>query len=216
MKAILLLGAPGAGKGTAAERIRDAAGYIHVSTGDMLREAVKQGTAIGREADGYMKSGALVPDEVMLRLVEARLQAGGPEDAYMFDGFPRTVRQADLLDQVLQRGGGGIEHVFFLDSPRDVLIQRLTGRRICRACGANFHQTNMPPKRAGVCDHCGGELYQRPDDCESTIISRLDVYNQKTESLIERYRLKGLLRRIDSSGGADKLAQDVLRVLQKS
>lgn len=214
MRAILLLGAPGAGKGTAAERIRDEVGFIHISTGDMLREAVKQGTETGREAEGYMKRGELVPDEIMIRLVENRLAAGAPTDAYMFDGFPRTVRQAELLEAALARRGTSIEHVVFLDCPRAILIQRLTGRRICRACGANFHVANMPPRKAGVCDHCGGELYQRPDDQEATIVSRLDVFNQKTESLIARYRGQGLLRPVDSSRGADQLAADVLRVIQ--
>lgn len=214
MRAILLLGAPGAGKGTAAERIRDEVGFIHISTGDMLREAVKQGTETGREAEGYMKRGELVPDEIMIRLVENRLSAGAPTDAYMFDGFPRTVRQAELLEAALARRGTAIEHVVFLDCPRAILIQRLTGRRICRACGANFHVANMPPRKAGVCDHCGGELYQRPDDQEATIVSRLDVFNQKTESLIARYRGQGLLRPVDSSRGADQLASDVLRVIR--
>jgi adenylate kinase len=214
MRAIILLGAPGAGKGTAAQRIRETAGFIHVSTGDMLREAVKQNTGIGREAEGYMKRGELVPDDVMMRLVDTRLEAGQSGDAYMFDGFPRTLRQADLLDPALERRGGRIEHVFFLDSPRAVLIQRLSGRRICRACGANFHVINMPPKRAGVCDQCGGELYQRPDDSEATIISRLDVFKHQTEGLIARYDKLNLLRRVDSSGGPEQLAQDVLKVLQ--
>jgi adenylate kinase len=215
MKAIILLGAPGAGKGTAAERIRDASGFEHVSTGDMLREAVRAGSDTGREAEGYMKRGELVPDEIMIRLVEDRLTAGGADSAVMFDGFPRTVRQAELLENAIVRLGGGLEHVFFLDSPRPVLIQRLTGRRICRQCGANFHVTNMPPRAAGVCDHCGGELYQRPDDQEATIVNRLDVFNRQTESLIARYQDQGLLRRIDSSRGPDELAADILKVLKE-
>lgn len=216
MKAIVLLGAPGAGKGTAAERVRVAAGYTHVSTGDMLREAVRLASPLGQEAEGYMKRGALVPDELMIRLVEGLLGAGGPDAAYLFDGFPRTIRQADLLDEAIERLGGKLARVIFLDCPREVLIQRLTGRRICRACGANFHMTNMAPKKAGVCDQCGGELYQRPDDHESTIISRLDVFNQKTEGLIARYERQGLLSRVDSSAGAERLAADVLAVLAAS
>lgn len=213
MKAIILLGAPGAGKGTAAERIKGESGYIHVSTGDMLREAVKAGTDVGAEAEGYMKRGELVPDAVMLRIVEERLNRGNPDDAYMFDGFPRTVAQAELLEQVLTRLGGTLDDVFFLDAPREVLISRLTGRRICRACGANYHVVNIPPKQEGICDACGGELYQRPDDCEATIVNRLDVFNRQTESLIAYYEAKGLLTRVDSAQGAEQLAAEMKRLL---
>jgi len=215
MDAIILLGAPGAGKGTASERVRDQAGYLHIATGDMLREAVKKGTALGREAEGYMKRGELVPDALMIRLVEERLSAGGAGDHYMFDGFPRTVAQAELLEQAIAGRGGRLTHVFLLDCPRAVLIQRLTGRRICRACGLNYHVVNVPPKKAGVCDACGGELYQRPDDQEATIVNRLDVYNRQTESLVARYTAKGLLVRVDSSSSPEQLAQDILRVLKQ-
>lgn len=213
MKVVILLGAPGSGKGTTAERIRDAAHLIHISTGDMLRESVKKGTAVGREAETYMKRGALVPDSVIIKLVEARLDDGGVEDAYLFDGFPRTIPQAELLEKSLARRQGRIAQVLFLDAPRKVLIERLTGRRTCRKCGTNFHIKNIPPKKEGVCDTCGGELYQRPDDHEETIVRRLDVYNNETEGLISRYDKQGLLVRVDSSQEASKLASDVQRVL---
>jgi len=215
MKAIILLGAPGSGKGTTAERVRDAAGYLHVSTGDMLREAVKDGTGIGREAEGYMEKGELVPDEVMIRLVEERLDRGGPEDSYMFDGFPRTAKQAELLDDSFDRRGCSLTHVFVLEAPRDVLVKRLCGRRICRKCGRNYHVQNFPPKKEGACDLCGGELYQRPDDRETTILNRLDVYNKQTESLIDRYGKKGVLVRVNSNQGADRLVAEVMAFLEE-
>jgi adenylate kinase len=214
MEAIILIGPPGAGKGTAAERVRVQAGYIHVSTGDMLRAAVKKGSALGVEADGYMKRGELVPDGLMIRLVEQRLREGAPTDKYMFDGFPRTIPQADLLDRTIQGLDGTLTHVFLLVAPREVLIQRLTGRRICRACGMNFHVVNVPPKKAGACDACGGELYQRPDDHEATICNRLDVYQKQTESLIARYERMGLLVRVDSSQSADRLVCEILSGLK--
>lgn len=216
MHAVILLGAPGSGKGTTAEKIVGAAGLTHVSTGDMLREAVKKGTAVGREAESYMKSGALVPDETIIRIVEERLDAGGADDAYLFDGFPRTVRQAEMLGASVARRGGSISRVLFLDAPRSVLVDRLTGRRVCRKCGANFHVRNVPPKREGICDKCGGELYQRPDDTEGAIGNRLDVYNKQTESLIKFYDSKKLLTRLDSSQQADRLASDALRALKES
>ena len=214
MKAIILLGAPGSGKGTTAERIRDAAGLIHVSTGDMLRAAVKKGTATGREAESYMKRGALVPDGLIIKLVEDRLDAGQASDVYLFDGFPRTVPQAELLATSLARRGGGISQVFFLDAPRNVLVERLTGRRTCRKCGANYHVVNIPPKKTGICDVCGGELYQRPDDREETILNRLEVYSRETEGLIALYERQGLMVRVDYAQPADKLASDIARALQ--
>jgi adenylate kinase len=213
MEAIVLLGPPGSGKGTASERVRDEAGYIHVSTGDMLREAVKKGTPLGREAEAYMHRGELVPDDLMVRLVEERLSAGRGGERYMFDGFPRTVPQAELLEQAIARRGGRLTHVILLDCPRAVLIQRLTGRRICRKCGTNFHVTNVPPRKPGICDACGGELYQRPDDQEATIVNRLEVYNRQTESLVSRYQKQGLLTSVDSGASPERLAAEILALL---
>jgi adenylate kinase len=213
MNVIILLGAPGSGKGTAAERIRQN-GYVHVSTGDMLREAVKQGTAVGREAEGYMKRGELVPDAVMIRVIEDRFDREGSGVSFLLDGFPRTIPQADLLDQSLARRGIRIEHVFFLETPRDILITRLAGRRICRQCGTNYHVVNVPPKTEGICDACGGELYQRPDDQPATVENRLTVYERQTAGLIARYEKQGCLVRVNSNQGPDRLATDMLRVLK--
>jgi len=213
MEAIILLGAPGSGKGTAAERLREETAYLHVSTGDMLRAAVKEGGELGQQADSYMKKGELVPDEIIIRLVEERMDAGDKDDQYMFDGFPRTVAQAELLEAALEKRGGNMRKVFFLDSPREVLVSRLAGRRICRKCGRNYHVVNIPPAQEGVCDLCGGELYQRPDDCEDTVLNRLDVYNRQTESLIARYEEQGALVRVDSDSSVDELVNGIKKFL---
>jgi len=213
IRIVILLGAPGSGKGTVAEQISAQTQYVHVSTGDMLRDAVARGTEVGMEAESYMKRGELVPDEVMIRVVEARLDVREGSGLYMFDGFPRTAEQAELLEQAMASRSGEISRVLFLDAPRDVLVSRLTGRRVCKDCGATYHVVNIPPRQEGVCDKCGGELYQRPDDSEETIANRLEVYNRQTESLIARYDEKGILSRVDSSQQAAKLVADVMALL---
>jgi adenylate kinase len=216
MQAIILLGAPGAGKGTTAEGIVAATSYAHLATGDMLRDAVKKGTELGKRAEAFMKRGELVPDDLIIKLVEERLDGGGKGDKYMFDGFPRTLEQARLLEESLAKRGGRMSHVFFLDAPRELLISRLSGRRICRSCGRNYHVVNIPPKKDGICDLCGGPLYQRADDQEKTIVNRLEVFKRQTESLIARYERKGILVRIDSSLHRDVITSKVLEVLKKS
>jgi adenylate kinase len=210
MKTIILLGAPGAGKGTIAEGIRNESAFIHVSTGDMLREAVKNGTVVGRQAEGYMKRGELVPDDVIVGIVEERLERGVRDLAYMFDGFPRTLDQARLLDEALARYASKVDMVFLLDAPRDLLLARLTGRRVCRKCGQSYHVINIPPKQAGLCDLCGGELYQRADDSEATILNRLEVYAKQTESLISYYDKKGVLVRVDSARQRQATVAEIL------
>ena len=212
MKTIILLGAPGAGKGTIAEGIRTASAFLHVSTGDMLRDAVKNGSPVGKQAEAYMKRGELVPDGVIVGIVEERLDKGGKDDAYMFDGFPRTLEQARLLDESLSRRGAKVDKVFLLDAPRELLIARLTGRRVCRKCGQGYHVVNIPPKLAGACDVCGGELYQRPDDSEATILNRLEIYTKQTESLIAWYEKKGVLVRVDSAKHRQETVAEILSV----
>ena len=211
MKAIILLGAPGAGKGTIAEGVKASSPFLHVSTGDMLREAVKQGTPVGKKAEAYMKRGELVPDDIIVGIVADRLDRGKKDDAYMFDGFPRTLNQATLLDQSLASRNAKVDIVFLLEASRSLLISRLTGRRVCRACGAGFHVVNIPPKVEGVCDACGGELYQRADDQESTILNRLDVYGRQTESLISYYENRGVLVRVDSARARQETVAEILR-----
>ena len=207
MDAIILLGAPGAGKGTIAEDLKKATDFIHVSTGDMLREAVKAGRPVGLEAKAYMERGALVPDEVILKLVAERLQGGPAGARYMFDGFPRTTAQAEMLGQVIGTQGGRLAGVFLLDVPREILVTRISGRRVCRGCGAVYHVKNIPPRVAGVCDKCGGELYQRADDNEATVANRLDVYASQTASLIDYYAARGALVRITTIDRAETVSQ---------
>ncbi len=213
MEAIILLGGPGAGKGTLAELLKDQKGYLHISTGDMLRAALKSGSEVGLEAKAYMEAGELVPDSVILKIIKARIEQEGVDAKCLFDGFPRTIEQAESLQTLFTEMDGTISLVFNLDADRDVLIRRLTARRTCKTCGAIYHMINMPPKVDGICDVDGGELYQRPDDCEETILNRLEVYGKQTAPLIGYYREKGLIRDIDAGGSAentDKLALNIL------
>lgn len=213
MKAIILLGAPGAGKGTLADGVKNATSFIHVSTGDMLRAAIKAGSPTGLEAKAFMEKGELVPDEVILRIVGERLAQGQKDDQYMFDGFPRTLEQARRLDDVLAGLGGAVNQVFLLEVPTPVIVSRLSGRRICKGCGAVYHVTNIPSKVEGVCDQCGGALYQRPDDSEATVLNRLDVYQRQTASLIDFYERKGVLVRVNAGTNPQAATAELLSKL---
>ena len=213
MKAIILLGAPGAGKGTLAEGVKNATAFIHVSTGDMLRAAIKAGSPTGLEAKAFMEKGELVPDDVILRIVGERLAQGRPDDQYMFDGFPRTLEQARRLDDVLAGLGGAVNQVFLLEVPTPVIVSRLSGRRICKGCGAVYHVTNIPSKVAGICDQCGGALYQRPDDSEATVLNRLEVYQRQTASLIDFYEQKGVLVRVNAGTNPQAATAELLSKL---
>ncbi len=199
MEAIILMGPPGSGKGTAAEDIKTSLNYIHVSTGDMLRAAVKAGSPVGLEAKSFMEKGALVPDDVIVRIVQERLESGVPDARYMFDGFPRTERQATLLDELFVRLNGRITHVFDLQVPRSLIIERIASRRVCRQCGTVYNLRGMAPAKPSVCDRCGGEVYQRPDDNEATIANRLDVYERESAPLIEYYGARGIVHHLDAS-----------------
>jgi adenylate kinase len=215
MEAIILLGGPGAGKGTLAEKLKEQIGYLHVSTGDMLRAALKSGSHVGLEAKSYMDAGELVPDSVILKIIKERIEQDGSGAQYMFDGFPRTLEQAEGLQALLSEMGGHITHVFNLDANREALIRRLTARRTCKTCGAIYHLINMPPKEAGICDADGGELYQRPDDSEKTILNRLEVYKNQTEPLIGYYRERGLIRDIDAGASVTETCASALAVLNR-
>lgn len=210
---LILLGPPGAGKGTQAKRMVESYGIPQISTGDMLREAVKNQTPLGLEAKKAMDAGQLVSDAVVIGLVKERLGKSDCASGFMLDGFPRTVGQAEELDKVLSDMGKGIDHVISIEVPNQELMGRLTGRRTCKACGSGFHVIFDPPKVEGKCDKCGGELYQRDDDNEATVSNRLKVYESSTKPLIDYYSGKGLLRPIDGVGAIDDIFGRVKAVL---
>ncbi|HSL49079.1 MAG TPA: adenylate kinase [Candidatus Deferrimicrobiaceae bacterium] len=215
MSRVVFLGAPGAGKGTQARRLAAGSGVPQIATGDMLREAVAEGTPLGREAKRYMDQGALVPDEVVIGLVDERLSRPDAGPGYVLDGFPRTVAQAEALDALLRRRGQDLDRVVFFEVSREELLRRLTGRRICRGCGTAFHLVSAPPKTEGRCDQCGGELYQREDDAESTVVRRLDVYQTQTAPLLDYYGKRGLLVRVAGEGPVDHVAAAIQRAVKE-
>ena len=200
---LILLGPPGVGKGTQAKRLTEEFRVPQISTGDMLRAALKAGTPLGKEAKSYMDKGALVPDSVVLGLVEERIQASDAQNGFMLDGFPRTVPQADGLAAMMGKQGKKLDHVVCLTASNEELVRRLSGRRTCNKCSAPFHVEFKQPKKPGVCDACGGELYQRDDDKEEAIRARLVTYDTQTKPLIEYYKGKGLLRPVDGLGSMD-------------
>lgn len=202
---IVLLGPPGAGKGTQAERMIVEYGLVQVATGDMFRAALSQGTPMGLEAKKYMDSGALVPDEVVVGLVEERLAAEDVSDGFILDGFPRNQRQAAELDRMLEAGGRALDLVVNIVVDPEILVDRLTGRRVCRDCGGNYHVAFDPPGPAGRCLSCGGELYHRDDDNEETVRNRLEVYRRQTAPLIEYYRPSGKLVDIDGTKSPEEV-----------
>jgi adenylate kinase len=210
---IILLGPPGAGKGTQAKMLIDEYQIPQISTGDILRAAVKEGTALGKEAKSYMDKGALVPDSVVIGIVEERIQEPDCKKGYMLDGFPRTVPQAEALDEMLSKLGAEIDHVVSIEVANEELVKRLTGRRTCRECGAGYHVMFDPPKVEGVCDKCGGELYQRDDDNVETVTSRLNVYEAQTLPLIDYYKVKGKIRPIDGVGDIKEIFERITVVL---
>jgi adenylate kinase len=210
---VVLLGPPGAGKGTQAKLLQDEFGACQISTGDILRKAVAERTPLGKEASEYINRGALVPDDVIVNLVAERLQQPDCQKGFILDGFPRTIPQAQSLDAILKAMGLGLNGVLSVQVPEDVIIERLAGRRTCRSCGALSHVVFNPPKKAGVCDRCGGELYQRDDDREETIANRLKVYEKQTAPLANYYRERGLLREIDGVGEVHDIRTRVTKAL---
>jgi len=211
---LILLGPPGAGKGTQAKMLVQELGIPQISTGDMLREAVKAGSPMGMKAKTYMDSGELVPDEVVVGIVEERIQQPDCADGFMLDGFPRTTAQADALTEMLEKKGLAIDHVICIQVDNDELIRRLSGRRTCRNCMAPYHVEFNPPQKEGVCDKCGGELYQRDDDREEAIRARLKTYDAQTRPLIEYYEQRGLLRPVDGSGRVEEVFGRIRQVLR--
>jgi adenylate kinase len=212
---LILLGPPGAGKGTQAELLIEKYNIPHISTGDIFRAAIKEGTALGIEAKRYMDSGQLVPDEVVIGIVKERLLKKDAQKGFLLDGFPRTVPQADALAQFLTGMGRSITLVINIEAGSEVLMKRLTGRRVCRNCASVYHIENKPPRVSGVCDHCGGEVYLRNDDAPETVKKRLDVYQAQTEPLINYYKEKGLLVSFDGgSMSIDALFAEINKVLE--
>jgi adenylate kinase len=197
---VAFLGPPGAGKGTQARELAREWGVPHIATGDMLRDAVAAGTALGRAAKGYMDKGALVPDDVILGMIAERLRQPDARRGFLLDGFPRTIAQAEGLERLLKDAGQPLERVVYFDVSEAELLRRLTGRRICRACQTAFHLVSAPPATAGVCDRCGGELYQREDDSEATVKNRLGVYARQTAPLLDWYRSRGVLTSVPGEG----------------
>ena len=213
---ILLMGPPGAGKGTQAEKLIREYGIPQRFTGDMFRAAVKSGTALGKEAKSYMDKGALVPDSVTVGIVKERLAQDDCKKGWILDGFPRTTAQASALDAILHDLGIQLTAVLDFNVNRDDLVKRVSGRLVCRQCGASFHKEFRPPKQEGVCDNCGGELYQRADDNEVTVRERLAVYDTSTKPLIDYYKVSGRYYEINGDQSMDKVFADVQAALKKA
>jgi adenylate kinase len=213
---IVLLGGPGSGKGTQAKKLVDKLGIPQISTGDIFRAALKEGTPMGLKAKTYMDKGELVPDDVVIGVVEERLAKPDLDKGYMLDGFPRTLAQAEALDKIIVSQGKAINHAILVDVPDEELVARLSGRRTCRNsdCGKMYHVMFNRPKRDDICDACGSELYQRDDDSEATIRERLTVYNNQTAPLIDYYDKKQLLRRVAGVGPIDEIFASIQKVLK--
>ncbi|MFH1577629.1 MAG: adenylate kinase [Candidatus Omnitrophota bacterium] len=205
---LILFGAPGVGKGTQATSLAKELGIVHISCGNLLREAVKSDSALGGKAKGFMKKGELVPDDLVSQLIFYRIGQDDTKKGFILDGYPRNIKQAVELDQFLIKDQQKIDKVIYLEACQETIMQRLIGRRLCSNCQANFHIKNMPPQKDGICDYCGDKLYQRPDDKEETIKNRLKVYHTTTLSLLDQYQ--GRVLRINADGEAGIVLKDIL------
>lgn len=214
-KNIILMGPPGAGKGTLAKQLKEALNLVHISTGDMFRDAIKAGTELGLLAQSYINKGDLVPDDVTIGLVKERLSQDDCANGFLLDGFPRTLPQAEALQKIAKEVSRNIDVVVNLECDNDELIRRISGRRVCRNCGAPYHIISMKPKVENVCDLCGGELYQRKDDNEEALKVRLQHYNSETKPLLDYYEGLGLLKSFNSLVGKEVLFDEVKAYLQK-
>lgn len=209
----ILLGPPGAGKGTQAAKIVERFNIPHISTGDIFRDNIKRGTELGKKAQEYMNRGELVPDDLVIEIATTRLLEDDCKNGFLLDGFPRTVYQAEKLDEFLASRGQHLDKVIDIEVEKEELIARLTGRRVCKGCGASYHVVNIPPKKEGICDICGGELFQRDDDTVETVENRIEVYNKQTLPLVDYYKKAGILFEIDGTLGLDKVFAEIEKAL---
>ena len=209
----ILLGPPGAGKGTQAERMIERYNIPHISTGDIFRENIKNGTELGKKAQEYMTKGELVPDELVCEIATDRLKKDDCKNGFLLDGFPRTVYQAEKLDEFLAENGQKLDKVIDLQVTPEELMKRITGRRVCKDCGATYHVVNFPPKTPGKCDKCGGVLIQRADDNEETAKNRIDVYNKETKPLVDYYEKAGNIVHVDGEISPEKTFEDIVKAL---
>ena len=210
---IIMLGAPGAGKGTQAKKIADKYGIPHISTGDIFRANIKNGTELGKKAKAYMDQGALVPDELVVDLVADRLKQPDCEKGYVLDGFPRTIPQAESLDSVLASMGQKIDYAINVEVPDENIVRRMSGRRACVGCGATYHVVHAPTRLEGVCDRCGEKLILRDDDKPETVTKRLSVYHEQTQPLIDYYGAKGSLKEVDGTMDMEDVFADICNIL---
>jgi adenylate kinase len=210
---IIMLGAPGAGKGTQAKMIADKYNIPHISTGDIFRANIKNGTELGKKAKTYMDKGLLVPDELVVDLVVDRIQQDDCKNGFILDGFPRTIPQAESLDAALAKINEKMDYALNIEIPDENIIKRMSGRRACVSCGATYHVVNIPPRTEGICDRCGGELILRDDDKPETVKKRLDVYHEQTEPLIKYYTDKGIIKELDGTMEMDDVFSDIIKIL---
>lgn len=210
---IIMLGAPGAGKGTQAKMIADKYGVPHISTGDIFRANIKNGTELGMEAKKYMDQGLLVPDELTVRILLDRVAQEDCKNGYVLDGFPRTIPQAEVLDSELTKLGDHIDYAINVDVPDENIVKRMSGRRACLTCGATYHIEHVPPKKEGICDVCGSELVLRDDDNPETVKNRLNVYHEQTQPLIDFYTEKGVLKTVDGTVPMEEVFAAITAIL---
>ena len=210
---IIMLGAPGAGKGTHAKKISEKYSIPHISTGDIFRANIKEGTELGKKAKEYMDQGLLVPDELTCDLVMDRIQQDDCKNGFVLDGFPRTIPQAEALTAALEKINEKMDYALDIEIADEKIVERMSGRRVCTKCGAPFHIVNIPPKTEGICDHCGGELEFRADDQPETVLKRLGVYHEQTQPLIEYYAKQGILKEIDGTKSVEEGFASIVEIL---
>ena len=210
---IIMLGAPGAGKGTQAKMIADKYGIPHISTGDIFRANIKNGTELGKKAKGYMDQGLLVPDELVVDLVADRIVQDDCKNGFVLDGFPRTIPQAEALDEALKKLGTSIDYALNIEVPDDNIVTRMSGRRACVSCGATYHLVHIPPKKEGICDRCGAALILRDDDKPETVKKRLAVYHEQTQPLIDYYTKQGILKAVDGTQDMNDVFTAITNIL---